>query len=97
MEWGAIIGVVISSIVTLVGLWIKYKASKASKDKLAADILEKANKIRSQSIENQNKAYRDHEKKIIDIVSGVNDDRASELLSSAPNNPKVQSPTNTKN
>ena len=88
-----LIGALITAAVSIFGFWLKWRLGKAKEDQIRRMAAEQETKEIKEGISRQQKLKEAHENSIIEIADGVSDDRASELFSSSPKDPKIPSPS----
>jgi hypothetical protein len=89
-----LVGIIISAFVSIVGFWIKWRLSQATKDRQRREISEQSNKDIKETLKSIQEANADHEKAIIQIYDNLGDSNfATKLLSSQIDNTKTPSPS----
>lgn len=84
-----LIGIIISAVVSILGFWVKWRLSQAKQDRLRREIAEQEAQGLKEGLKANYEQNAAHEKRILEIVGGVDDNHASELLSSGPQAPKM--------
>ena len=78
----SILGVTLSSIFSIIALFIRWKIAKSKEQKISLEVVEKENQSLNNQIESLYEIDKDHSEKLIEIAGdSVSDDRASQLLS----------------
>lgn len=92
-----LVGVIVSSLVSILGFFLKWRLSEAREDRLRREIAEEESKALRESLNGHYKLHSQHTEALVEIVHGVDDERASELLSNSAETSKISSVSTAQN